>query len=276
MNIEVVSFTSQRTIFFPSSKKCCGPLFNIWKMGSRTPSLIVHLEPFAIFSHLLWPLQPAGGKIIFFLAATWGKNHDQQIEFPFAHLINLTLWRCPKLFLQHHYGGTWGRQTWLNQRAEICRKSKASFSLAQILETEFKVLTQVELPQYQKMLQNRQLPCNFGDYSLKWNAALLCCHLLHVRNTVWAKFSRKFWFCFTKKLKPVKRSPQLLFQWQLLSSFCQAACVDQTLEFIFHSFHVARSQKTEVSGHFFWKILPVSPRELAGHPPRPPSLPIWR
>ena len=163
MNIEVVSFTSQRTIFFPSSKKCCGPLFNIWKMGSRTPSLIVHLEPFAIFSHLLWPLQPAEERSFCF-AVTCGKNHDEEIEFIFAHL---TLWRCPKQSLQHHYGGTWGRQTWLNQRAEICRKSKSSFSLAQILETEFKVLTQVELPQYQKMLQNRQLPCNMGDYSLK-------------------------------------------------------------------------------------------------------------
>ena len=61
-----MSFTSQWTIFFPSSKKCCGPLFNIWKMGSRAPSLIVHLEPFAIFSHLLWPFQPGGGKIILF------------------------------------------------------------------------------------------------------------------------------------------------------------------------------------------------------------------
>ena len=60
------TWKSQQTILFSELKNFFCPLFNIWKMGSQTPSLIVRLEPFAIFSHLLWPFQPAGGKIILF------------------------------------------------------------------------------------------------------------------------------------------------------------------------------------------------------------------
>ena len=208
MNIEVMSFTSQWTIFSPSSKKCCGPLFKIWKMGSRAPSLIVHLEPFAIFSHLLWPFQPGGGKIILFCCDMRQKSRRTDwIHIRTSDKSDLVAMsqavspaplrrdlRAPNLI-----------------KSEI-RKSVGNLrqaSVAHVLEKCFKVLTQVELPQYQKMLQNRQLPCNLGDYSLKWNAALLCCHLLQVPITACEKNSQisEYRFSLTK---PMKGSPQLL------------------------------------------------------------------